>query len=369
MTHLRAHRLAGAAVGLLLGLGAPAAGLELLGQTIPFGETRRLELRLGESFAGVTVSTPVFVVRGAVEGGTLCLTAGIHGDELNGVEIVRRVVDGLDPALLRGSVVGVPIANPYGFRRSSRYLPDRRDLNRYFPGQARGSSASRMAWALFDGVIRRCAYLVDFHTGSFHRTNLPQIRADLETPAVERLALDFGATILVHNPGRSGTLRRAASDAGVPSITYEVGEPMRLREEEIATGTRGTRQLMENLGMLAGPPGIQAPREIYVSSRWVRVDDGGLLLSRVALGDRVERGQLLGTVTDPIANDVTRIASPFRGRIIGMALDQVVIPGYAAYHVGLDAAESKELSLVAPQGPEDPEGDDATSAEPDERPE
>ncbi len=209
-----------------LATGARAESMVILGQSIAPGETRRLALPVGESVGG-EVSTPVIVVAGERPGPVVCLTGGIHGDELNGVEVVRRSVEGAKPAELRGTLVGVPIVNLAAFRRGSRYLPDRRDLNRFFPGSARGSSAARLARRLFDEVVRRCNAVVDVHSGSFHRTNLPQVRGDLRKPEVLRLAKTFGSQLAIHNEGRAGTLRRAATDAGIPAIAYEAGEPMR----------------------------------------------------------------------------------------------------------------------------------------------
>src|SRR5262245_41666576 len=157
---------------------------DLLGQSVGPGDRRRLALRAGESFAGDAVEIPVLVIRGTTPGPALCLVAGVHGDELNGIEIVRKVFETLGPRDLSGMLIGVPVANVHGLRRSSRYLPDQRDLNRFFPGHPGGSSASRIASALFDNVVRRCDLLVDFHTGSFQRTNLPQVRGDLNSPRI-----------------------------------------------------------------------------------------------------------------------------------------------------------------------------------------
>ena len=187
----------------------------------------------------------MLVVAGAQAGPVVCLTGGIHGDELNGVEVVRRsLAQARSPRELRGTLIGVPIVNLAAFRRGSRYLPDRRDLNRFFPGNARGSSAARLARSLFD-VLRHCDALVDVHSGSFHRTNLPQVRGDLRKPEVLRLAKAFGSEIAVHNEGRPGTLRRAATEAGIPAIAYEAGEPMRFQEDAIDRASRASAPARE----------------------------------------------------------------------------------------------------------------------------
>lgn len=327
----------------LLALGWPP--IQILGTQIEPGEKHTLALRLTDSVAGSGLNTPVVVVHGVGSGPAVCLTGGIHGDEINGMEIVRRVVEDLDPTILRGTVIGVPIVNLHGFQRGSRYLPDRRDLNRFFPGNAYGSSASRIAHLLFEQVIRHCEALIDYHTGSLHRTNLPQVRGDLREPEVRRLAERFNGTVLVHNRAKKGTIRQAAMNIGIPAIIYEAGEPMRLQEDEIARGVAGTIDLLAALAMLTSDKPAPQPEAVYLETRWVRVNDGGLLHSRVQLGDEVRQGEILGHVRNPVQRDQVALRSRYSGRIIGMTVSPIMIPGYAAYHIGL-SGEAKEL--VAP---------------------
>lgn len=308
--------------------------IELLGRSVSAGGKRRLFLRASESFAGTSVEIPVPVIRGLTPGPTVCLTAGVHGDELNGVEIVRKVFETIAPADLSGMLIGVPVVNLHGFRRSSRYLPDRRDLNRFFPGHPGGSSASRIASALFQNVVLHCDRLVDFHTGSFHRTNIPQLRADLRRPEVLEMARGFGTPLIIHSEGAPGTLRRAAMNAGITAITYEAGEPMRFQVEEIARGFEGMRQLLATMDMV-GRPSRRGEPEVFYHSRWVRVNDGGIFITERELGEAVDAGDVLGAVTDPVSNQRSQVIAPVPGRIIGMALSQVVIPGFAAFHLGL----------------------------------
>lgn len=308
--------------------------VEILGRSVAAGGKRRLFLRASESFAGTSVEIPVLVIRGLTPGPTVCLTAGVHGDELNGIEIVRKVFEAIAPPDLSGMLIGVPVANLHGFRRSSRYLPDRRDLNRFFPGHPGGSSASRIASALFQNVVLHCDRLIDFHTGSFHRTNIPQLRADLRRPAVLEMARIFGTRLILHSEGAPGTLRRAAMDANITAITYEAGEPMRFQADEIERGFEGTRQLLAKLDMIARSSRGDEP-EVFYRSRWVRVNDGGIFITDRELGESVDAGTILGTVTDPVSNDRSQVIAPVPGRIIGMALSQVVIPGFAAFHIGL----------------------------------
>jgi hypothetical protein len=337
--------------------------IELLGKRVRPGDKRRLFLHSSESFAGSDTELPVLVTRGATPGPSVCLIAGIHGDELNGIEIVRKVVEGLTPRRISGMVIAVPVANLHGFRRSSRYLPDRRDLNRFFPGSPSGSSASRIAYSLWNDVVRHCSSLIDLHTGSFHRTNLPQVRTDTADPRSLALARGFGGASIVHDPGQDGTLRRAARRAGIGAITYEAGEPLRFQEREIARGVDGVRNIFATLGMSDDAPVRYAPR-IYRRARWVRVDDGGIFFTRRRLGEAVGPGDVLGTVTDPVTNETKSVESTLRGRIIGMAVPQVVIPGYAAFHIGIDAPMPSDEAASA-QSPED--ADEVTTEQEAER--
>mgnify|MGYP001948895689 CR=1 FL=1 len=301
--------------------------------------------------------SPVLVVNGAKHGPVLCLTAALHGDELNGIEIVRRVLYNIDPKQLTGAVIGVPIVNLQGFHRSSRYLTDRRDLNRYFPGNPSGSSAGRIAHSFFNDVISHCDALVDLHTGSFHRTNLPQLRADLNNPGVLLLTQGFGATVILHSEGSTGTLRRAATDIGIPAVTLEAGGPMKLQESAVEHGVKGIRSLLNQMGMLRKVSLWPGSEPVYYHSMWVRADQGGILFSDVELGDNVDKGEVLGTVTDPITNIRSEVISPSDGRIIGMAFNQVVMPGFAAFHVGIEGPAHQEDEEVEDNSSEDDNAD------------
>jgi len=332
---------------------AESQPLLLLGKTVDPITTSLLFWTPDVSFDGNPIPRGVLVANGANSGPTLCLTAVVHGDEHNGLEVVRRVVYDIDPAQLSGVVVGVPIVNLDAFRRGSRYLPDRRDLNRYFPGRAHGSAAARLAYSLFAQVINSCTYLVDVHTGSFHRTNLPQLRGDLTNLDVVELSRRFGSTVILHNRGAIGTLRRAATDAGIPAITLETGEPMRIQDREVRQGVAAIQHAMSALAMYPHDARWLEQAPVYYKSHWVRVDAGGVLISGVRLGDVVEQGGRLGTVTDPVTNRISDVVSPYPGRVLGMALNQVVLPGYAAFHIGIEstmeaakAAQTNELQAA-----------------------
>jgi len=314
-----------------------AAPLLLLDTEVMPGTAHRLSWSATELFEGVPVSTPVLVVNGAMPGPTLCLTAAVHGDELNGIEMVRRVLHEIVPSKLSGAVIGVPIVNVQGFRRGSRYLPDRRDLNRYFPGNPNGSAAARIAYALFNDLIAHCDALVDLHTGSFERANLPQIRADLRNPDVVTLTQGFGSMVVLHSKPTAGTLRYAATLAGIPAVTVEAGGPSQLELAEVKHGVKGVETLLSTLGMVRKRRFWGDPEPVYYESSWVRANNGGILLADVSLGSTVRKGDLLGTITDPMSNQSTELYSPYAGRIIGLARNQVVMPGFAAFHVGIQA--------------------------------
>ncbi len=317
----------------------PASGwgpLELAGRMIAPGEAASMSFLLGESFVGSMLDTLVVAVRGAQPGSTLCVIGGVHGDEINGVEIARRLYASLDPAEVAGTVIIVPALNAYGFRTGNRYLPDRRDLNRYFPGSPNGNTAEIIAHAVFAQVRQHCNALIDLHTGSFDRTNLPQIRVDTSNRAALEIARHFGVGVVLDGSGPDGSLRRAAMDAGIPAVIYEAGEPLRFQEDEIARGVAGVRNVLGFLEILPRQPSIAAST-VYRSTRWVRATrQGGVFLTPRRPGEQLQAGDVLGTVTDPITNAQEVVVSPVAGRLIGMAQPQVVLVGYALFHIGLE---------------------------------
>jgi len=313
------------------------AKFSLLGSDIRPGISTRLAWSPNIQIAGLSHPTPVLVVNGINPGPTLCLTSAIHGDELNGIEIVRRTLYDLDATKLSGRVVGVPIVNLPGFEQGSRYLPDRRDLNRHFPGSANGSLADRIAHSLFTQIINHCDMLVDIHTGSQKRTNLPQLRADMNNPDVAAFTLGFDRIAVVHSSGSPGMLRTAAVNAGIRAVTLEVGESHRIQEHQIEAGVNSLISLLEKQEMISRMFAWGAPEPVYYDSLWVRVDHGGILFSKVGLGDNVNKGDLMGHVTDPITNAQYPVRATRSGRLIGMAVDQVVMAGFAAYHLGTKA--------------------------------
>jgi predicted deacylase len=305
------------------------------GTEIAPGQTVRFTLSGERGFEAAFIDVAVFVARGVRPGPTLCITSAIHGDEVNSVEIARRVFSGVDSETMAGMLVVLPAVNSYGFRTMGRNMPDRRDLNRAFPGNLNGSVASIVAAEVFGRVIRGCSYVIDLHTGSNLRTNLPQVRVDTGNAKAVKMAEQFGVGIVVAGEGPDGSLRREAVKAGIPAIIYEAGPPYIFVEPEIARGTEGVRNVMSYLGMTDDPRNTE-PAKRLASSRWLRVPhrQGGIYLPTVGVGDAVTAGQLVATVTDPVTDQVHEIRANEDGVVIGMSLPQVVLSGSALIHVG-----------------------------------
>lgn len=313
----------------------PWGEIAILHQRLVPGEKKKFTFTGERSFEGSFIDLSVFVAHGTRPGPRLCVTSAIHGDEINSVEIARRAFAGIDAADLAGTLVVLPAVNSLGFRTANRYLIDRRDLNRAFPGNRNGSVASIIAHAVFANIIRDCTQLIDLHTGSNFRTNLPQIRVDTDNPAALDLAIHFGVGIIVDGKGPKGSLRREATDIGVPAIIYEAGPPYVFVEAEIERGTEGIYNLMSHLDMTEAVRQPETPRLLRNSS-WLRVPpgQGGIYLPKVQLGDHVEEGQLVATVVDPGTDETHGILSKLTGVVVGMALPQVVLSGYGLMHIG-----------------------------------
>ncbi len=309
--------------------------LQLLGREIAVGTKSKFPFIPDRSFEASYLNMPVFVARGSSPGPTLCLTAGVHGDELNGVEVARRAFARSNPERLRGTLIALPAINAAGVRTGSRYLSDRRDLNRAFPGRAGGSVAAVIAHAVFANVLHHCDALVDLHTASNNRANLPQVRADLSNPEIRELAIHFGLGIVVGGSGPDGSLRREAAKMGIPSIIYEAGEPYRFQEQEINRGVRGVENVMAYLDM-TGRADQEIPDAcVYEKSRWVRTSLGesGFFFPTAELGGIVTKGDSLGIIVDPLTDEKFEVTSPIPGEIIGMAVSQPVLSGYALFHL------------------------------------
>ncbi|MEO1037638.1 MAG: succinylglutamate desuccinylase/aspartoacylase family protein [Pseudomonadota bacterium] len=293
-------------------------GLTIGPEHIGPGETRTVSLPVADLYTTTALSMPVMVTCGRRPGPTLFVSAAIHGDELNGVEIVRRLLARKGIQSIRGTLIAVPIVNVHGFLDQSRYLPDRRDLNRSFPGSPRGSIAARLAHTFMNEIVSKADYGIDLHTGAIHRSNLPQIRANLDDPETRKLAHAFGTPVIIDANIRDGSLRGCAADLGMPMLIYEAGEALRFDELSITAGVRGIVNVMRVIGMLPQARKKKRVRPVMATdTRWVRAPASGILSRKVTLGARVGKGERLAVVSDPLGNDAENILAPITGIVIG----------------------------------------------------
>jgi len=316
------------------------------------GERASISLPVADLYTGASLSMPVKVICGRREGPVLFVSAAIHGDELNGVEIIRRLLKRKTLQSLRGTLVAVPIVNVHGFLDLSRYLPDRRDLNRSFPGSAKGSIAARMANMFITQIVSKADFGIDLHTGALNRSNLPQIRANLDNEITRELAKAFGAAVVLDSKIRDGSLRACAADRGFPMLIYEAGEALRFDEIAIRAGLRGVLQVMRHLGMLPPSSKTIAMNPVIASSTsWVRAPASGIVNSKVALGTRVSKGQRLAIIGDPLGEAETHVVAPFDGIVIGRNNLPLSHEGDALFNVAafesISRAEDKVEQFVA----------------------
>ncbi|CAE7323318.1 doeB [Symbiodinium microadriaticum] len=299
------------------------------------------------STAGVLKDGPV--VHGTEDGPVLFLAGAVHGDEINGVEIIRRVLRQRGLTRISGTLIAVPIVNVLGFTANSRYLPDRRDLNRSFPGSETGSLAARLAHLVMDQLVSRADFGIDLHTAAVHRDNLPQIRGDLGNAEVEKLAALFNAPIMLNAALRPGSLREAANRRDVPVIVYEAGEALRFDQRSIRVGTQGVLRVMRGLGMLhssSKTTKAPAPSIFSHSSSWVRSPEGGIIRLAARLGQVVTKDQTLGIVSDPFGERETTITAPFGGVVIGLARLPVIHQGDALVHIAKVSDRSEAITAL-----------------------
>lgn len=299
------------------------------------GETKRIQLAMPPLYTDTHMSIPVHVQRGKRDGPTLFVSAAIHGDELNGIEIVKRLLKSPSIKRLRGTLIAVPMVNVYGVLSQSRYLPDRRDLNRCFPGTRKGSLAGRIAHLFLNQVVEQCDVGIDLHTGAIHRSNLPQVRANLSDPETLEMAKAFGLPVLLNAELRDGSLRQAAGDLGVKMILYEAGEALRYDEFSIRAGVKGIINVMRHIGMLNKIQRKGPNIKLFVAkqSGWVRANESGFVVHVSQLGDHVEKDQVLATISDPFGDELGRVLSPQEGVVIGKQNIPLAQEGEALYHI------------------------------------
>ncbi len=315
------------------------------GVEIAAGERQSIDMPVAQLYTHTPLHIPVQVLHGRRDGPVLLVCAAIHGDELNGVEIIRRLLATSLVRRLRGTLIAVPIVNVFGFIQQTRYLPDRRDLNRCFPGSEKGSLGARIAHLFKTEVIDKVTHIIDLHTGAIHRSNLPQVRANLDHPITEQMARAFGVPVILNAALRDGSLRSVAESSGIPVITYEGGEALRFDELSIQGGVRGVISVMRELGML--PKQKRSHREhlplIAKNSAWVRAQCDGVMRQLVALGRRVHKGDVLAAISDPFGAREVQVTSPYNGIVIGRTNIPLVNEGEALFHIArfqeIDEAE------------------------------
>jgi predicted deacylase len=310
---------------------------EIGGETIAAGSRRTVDLPVSVLSDHTQVNLSVHVIHGRRNGPTIFVSAGIHGDEVIGVEIVRRLLRAPNLAALRGTLIVVPIVNTYGFLNHSRYLPDRRDLNRSFPGNPNGSLASRLAHLFLTEVVSRCDHGIDLHSAAIHRTNLAQIRVSPNNANTLELAKVFGAPVILTSLSRDGSLRSAATEKNCDVLLYEAGEGLRFDEMAVRAGVAGILRVMHHLE-LVNAQGISKPKAASIlcaSSRWLRAPTGGLLRTFKAEGDVVKEGEVLAAVSDPFGEQEEELLAPTDGIIAGRAVLPIVNEGDAIFHLAL----------------------------------
>ncbi len=306
--------------------------------TVEPGCRRLVDLPVATLSNHTPITLPVHVVHGKEKGPTLCVIAAVHGDEVIGVEIILRLLKLRQIEDIHGTLLCVPIVNAFGFISHSRYLPDRRDLNRSFPGSATGSLAHQIAHLLMNEIVERSDVGIDLHSAAANRTNLPQIRSALETERSRELAQAFGAPVVLRSAERAGSLRQAARAVGTEMLVYEAGEGLRLDEFSARVGTRGILRIMSGLGMIAYEAYEDTPESwtapvVVTSSRWVRAEEGGLIRTHKTTGDSIEKDEVAAIISNPYEDSVCEVVSPFSGLIIGRTNLPVVNRGDALFHI------------------------------------
>lgn len=308
---------------------------EIAGEKVAPGTRAVVDLPMPKLNTHTEMSMPLHVIHGRRSGPVLFVTAAIHGDELNGIEIIRRVLARRGINNLAGTLVAIPVVNSYGLIQHSRYLPDRRDLNRSFPGSLKGSLAARLASLLLEEVISKCTHGIDLHTGAVHRCNLPQIRADLEDEETLALATSFDVPVMLNASLRDGSMRAACKEYGIPVLLYEAGEALRYDDMSIRAGVSGVINVMRTLKML--PPSRRKSSRFEPSiarkTVWVRAPESGMMRDVIPLGARVAKQDVIGFIDDPYGGMQKKVLASHDGIVIGRLELPMVYEGDAVVHI------------------------------------
>lgn len=304
------------------------------GESIPAGSSKNVRLAIGESYSGLTVNIPIHVRRAEREGPVVFITAALHGDEINGTGAIRQLIQDTEFQLLKGSVIMVPVLNLISFDRHSRYLPDRRDLNRAFPGSASGSLASRMARKIFEELVMRSDFGIDLHTASVRRTNYPNVRGDMRDPKVRQIAKAFGSEIIIDGRGPQGALRREACNVGCPTIIMEGGEVWKVEPRIVEAAVLGVKNVLASLGMIDHKVAEPHYQVVIRKSKWIRAERGGFLHFHVKPGDIIEKGHPLATNTTLLGRERSTMTAPFDAVVTGMTTLPAVSPGEPICNLG-----------------------------------
>lgn len=314
------------------------------------GERKIVDVRVASMYDYTELSLSVQVVHGEKPGPVLFICAAIHGDEINGVEIIRRLIKKRVLNEVRGTLLLIPVVNIFGFNNKSRYFPDRRDLNRVFPGSKTGSLASQFAHVFMKEIVSKSSYGIDLHTGGLHRDNLPQVRASLDDRKTAELARSFGVPVIVNSSLRDGSLREAARKKGVTTLVFEGGEALRHSDETIRIGVQGCLNVMQKIGMIGTHlPLSSFGKRASVSevSYWLRAPHGGSFRSRRKIGDLIKSGDLLAVITDPFGRYPFEVVADADGLIIGMSTLPLVHKGDAMFHVAVFNDPKKVQSALS----------------------
>ncbi|MCP4432508.1 MAG: succinylglutamate desuccinylase [Gammaproteobacteria bacterium] len=311
------------------------SAIEIAGVRVNPGSRQSIDIPLPSFYTHSAASMPVHVVHGRKPGPCLLVCAAIHGDEISGVEIIRRVLTHKLIDKIQGTLIAIPVVNVFGFVSKSRYLPDRRDLNRAFPGSETGSMAARLAKILMSEIVPHCSHVIDLHTGAVYRENLPQIRARLtDDPVTEAMARAFGLPVILNANLVDGSFRAAASELNIPVILYEAGEALRFEEVAIRAGVKGVLGVMSHLGMRRKSAKHKDTRTLIANaSQWLRAGQSGILRALVASGSKVEAGDTLAYINDPLGENSETICSPISGIVIGKTNLPLVFEGEAIFHI------------------------------------